>query len=155
MIDNHNYEMALSLAKSTPADLKAAYEYLILASSNGDQRADYAIATWYLSGNEVVQRDEIRAFEILKSLERSNIAEACFDLAFSYDSGRGCRRNAGRAFSNYMKAGLLGDKEACQQIAQYYLEGVLVKYNKELFLTWKLRSEKSEQEISPAYRLRL
>ncbi|MCI4590404.1 sel1 repeat family protein [Sphingobium sp. BYY-5] len=147
------YEKALALSRSEEPKLREAYELLTKACAEGDMRADYALASWHLYGNDVVERDERKGVSILKSLEKSNIAEALFDLAVSYDYGKSVRRNRKRAFSLYMKSALLGDKSACDQVSQFYAEGKFVPYDKGLAQAWEARAQQSEESISPPYRL--
>lgn len=155
MENQQAYLRALALCdEGDGADTKAAYELLQVAASQGDDRARYAIATWLIHGEDgVVEVDRSAGVTILKGLAKSNVAEALFDLAVSYDYGRGTRRNEQKAFSCYMRAALLGSNESCEQIAEFYREGTLVKHDKSLHLAWKKRSEQSEEQISPPYRL--
>lgn len=119
------YLRALALCdEGDGADTKAAYELLQVAASQGDDRARYAIATWLIHGEDgVVEVDRSAGVTILKGLAKSNIAEALFDLAVSYDYGRGTRRNEQKAFSCYMRAALLGSNESCEQIAEFIGKG--------------------------------
>jgi TPR repeat protein len=148
-----SYGEALALCRAENPNLRKAHELLFKSSDAGDLRATYALATWYLFGNEVVERDEKRGVDLLKSLEHSNIAEAIFDLAVSYDYGKSVRKSTKKAFSLYMRAALLGDKGACDQIAQFYLEGKFVPHDKALAHAWRARAEQPEKSISPPFRL--
>lgn len=147
------YREALAICRSERLETKRAYELLVAAVEAGNARAKYVLATWYLNGNEIVQKDQRYGVVLLKQIMDANIAEASFDLAVSYDYGWGVRRNTRLAFVHYMKAALLGDREACDQISQFYLEGNYVPHNAMLSKAWKLRSEQEEREISPPYRL--
>lgn len=149
------YLQALALCdEEETGSAEAAYELLRTAASQGDERAKYAIATWLLNGKEgIVEADQKAGVVVLKELVKSNIAEALFDLAVSYDYGWGIRRNEQKAFSYYMQSALLGCSESCEQIAEFYREGALVKHDRNLYLAWKKRSEQPEEDISPSYRL--
>jgi len=78
-----------------------------------------------------------------------------FDLAVAYDLGKVVEQDDAKAFSYYMRAALLGDKEACRQISQFYVEGKVVPFDEELGEAWLKRSQQDETEISPPYRVRL
>lgn len=148
------YLVALELADEANPNLAEAFESLREAASAGDIRAEYAIATWYLHGREgVVERDVLLAFEMLKGLEDSCIPEAIFDLAIFYDFGEFVERDEERAFSLYMQAALLGNKEACEQIAEFFREGSVVEHDEKLQRAWLRRAEQKEAEISPPYRV--
>jgi uncharacterized protein len=147
------YHEALAVARKDDHDSGTVYDLLLHAVEQGDTRAKYAIATWYLAGNACVPKDERRGVEILKELVNADIAEALFDLAYAYDLGRYVRKNARRAFSLYMRAALLGDQESCVQIAEFYREGRLVPHDMGLSRAWKRRSEERQEDISPPYRV--
>lgn len=152
-MNQDDYLRAMSMCEDE-ADPTAAYELLRAAASQGDYRAKYAIATWLLHGMDgVVEKDMKAGFALLKELADSNIAEALFDLAVSYDYGWGTRRNERSAFSCYMSAALLGSAESCEQIAEFYREGTIVKTDPRLYRAWKKRGKQPERDISPPYRL--
>ena len=152
-LESSVYEQALAMCEQEQPNTKGAYRLLVQASEEGDSRATYALATWYLFGNYAVPKDEHKAVHILKSLVDSNIAESLFDLAVSFDYGKGVRRNSKTAFSLYMRAAILGDSSSCDQISQFYSEGKVVPYDRKLSEAWKLRSLQSEIDISPPYRV--
>lgn len=151
--EKDEYKEALLLSRSDPPNFQDAYALLKVALEKGDDRAIYAIATWYLFGNEVLAKDESKGISILESLSDSFVAEAVFDLAICYDYGRLVEKDSNKAFSLYMKAALLGDTSSCDQISQFYAEGNLVEHNDDLSKAWKKRSEQEEKDISPSYRL--
>ncbi len=151
--DHDDYQSALLHSRSDPPNLRKAYELLSGASERGDCRAVYALATWYLFGNEVVEKDEIRGVSMLETLRNSFVAEAIFDLAVSYDHGKHVEQDDEKAFSLYMRAALLGDKQSCSQVSQFYAEGALVEHDEELANAWRKRSEQDERDVSPPYRL--
>ncbi|ALJ11564.1 tetratricopeptide repeat protein [Sphingopyxis macrogoltabida] len=152
-MDTEAYSKALAICRAPEADISEAYKLLSQASQEGDTRATYALSTWYLFGNEVVEKNEEYGVKLLKTLEKSNIAEAIFDLAVSYDYGKHVKKNNRKAMSLYMRAALLGDKASCEQVSQYYSEGKSVPYDKLLADAWKERAEQEENSISPSYRV--
>ncbi|WP_439568603.1 tetratricopeptide repeat protein [Sphingopyxis sp.] len=149
------YAKALDICRREKPDFLQAHDLLVEAKKMGDLRATYALATWYLNGNDFIERDEKKGVSLLKSLETSNIPEALFDLAVSYDYGKFVRKNQKKAFSLYMRAALLGDTASCDQLSQYYSEGKIVPYDMKLAEAWKLRSKQMQENISPPYRLKL
>ncbi|WP_414683523.1 tetratricopeptide repeat protein [Mucilaginibacter sp.] len=50
-------------------------------------------------------------------------AEACFDLAVSYEIGVGVKKNLPLAFKYYQKAALLGDKQSIYETGRCYVQG--------------------------------
>ena len=148
-----DYEKALEIADGNGGHLNLALELLNNASEAGDERARYALASWYLNGTKVVNKDEEKGRKLLKSLQQSLIAEANYDLGVMYDLGSGCRRNSKKAFEFYMKAALLGDCQACSQIAEFFRTGEVVQRSQVLAESWQKRSNQAEDTISPPYRL--
>lgn len=147
------YETALELAGGEHPDLSQVYTLLNKAIEDGDDRAKYAIASWYLNGNELIEKNVKVGTNLLKDLQKSNIAEALFDLAVSYDHGWHVRRHEAKAFSLYMRAALLGHKESCKQVSEFYREGKLVNFDRRLSAAWQQRSQEDEKLIAPPYRL--
>ncbi|GGE98106.1 hypothetical protein GCM10011404_34060 [Sphingomonas prati] len=146
------YVAALALCDQAEPDLVQAHLLLKRAAEHGDDRAKYALATWYLHGNDAVEKNERLGVSMLKKLANSNVAEAVFDLAIAYDYGRQVRRNEKKAFSFYMRAALLGDRESCSQLAQFFKEGKIVDANPVVASAWERRAQEEERDISPPYR---
>jgi hypothetical protein len=148
------YAVALSIADEPEPNLTKVHSLLRSAHSKGDKRAKYAIATWLLHGVEGIVHQDVRTgIQMLRELQYDNIPEALFDLAVSYDLGKGVKKNEKKAFSLYMRSALLGSSDASFQISEFYREGRLVSRDVPLARAWKVRSERNEQEISPPYRL--
>jgi TPR repeat protein len=97
--------------------------------------------------------DTSKAFSLLSSLENSFIAEALFDLAYCYDTGEGVPDDEEKAFCLYMNSALLGDKESCEQVSEFFLEGKLVPQSDSVAEAWHKRAELSDQERSPPHRV--
>lgn len=151
-IDSKFYASALEESQSENCDESKVLEFIMAASAEGDDRATYSLSTCYYFGVWGVEIDAKRAHNLALTLEQSNIAEAIFNLAVDFDLGKNTKRNPKRAFSLYLKAALLGDKEACKQVSQFFESGELVQKDKIIALEWKKRSECDEKEISPPYR---
>lgn len=148
------YAAARALLHKEPDRLADALALLHQAIAAGDARARYALASWHLAGNAVVERDEVKGVDLLKTLRTSHIAEALFDLALAYDGGKGgVRRNEKAAFALYYQAALLGDTESCAQMAQFYAGGWVVPRNRALAKAWKERAAQDETSISPPHRV--
>lgn len=107
------------------------------ASADGDIRATYALATWLLSGTKP---ERVSAFKKLRTLAHSDVKEALFDLGVCYHTGNGTRKNLGLAFKYYMFAALLGDAEACEEVANFFYYGVVVLADKEISRAWQSRA---------------
>ena len=67
------------------------------ASAAGDDRATYALATWYLHGKNV-EKDIDRALNLLRLAADAGNADAMYDLAYSYEIGNGVPKDDRTAF---------------------------------------------------------
>jgi uncharacterized protein len=152
MKNSVHYEMALKEADLSTFDGAYVLELLDRAAAEGDDRAIYARAQCFRYGTFGSKVDPKVAYGLNCTLEKSNIAEAVFNLAYDYDIGNFVRKNLKRAFSLYMTAALLGDTESCAQISQFYRLGYVVSQNRSLAKAWKERSKCDEKLISPPYR---
>lgn len=152
--DEDLYILALEYMDKPNSDVKRVHGLLVEAADKGDDRAKYAIATWYLNGmKDIVACDKEKALSILENLEESNIPEALFDLAVFYDNGILVEEDEYRAFSLYFRAALLGSQRCCDQISQFYRAGSIVDPDDKLAAAWAARGSVSERFISPPYRV--
>ncbi|TAA21586.1 tetratricopeptide repeat protein [Pseudoxanthomonas winnipegensis] len=117
------YERAEREMSQAKPSLEKAYSYLIEAQSNFDPRADYALATWYLHGR-FVRRNVRKSIRLLKSACDGKVPEACFDIAVLYETGVGVKKNPRRAAIYYLKAALLGEKSAANEVARCLYYGI-------------------------------
>lgn len=103
---------------------KKAFEYFILASSQGDERAAYQLAMCYIYGSGTA-RNHIEGIRILKKLaEESSHTEALFKIGRFYKEGKaGLEHNDKKAFEYYLKAAKLGHAEAQNSVAVFYERG--------------------------------
>lgn len=148
------YMIALEAARND-GNMSLVHQLLVQASELGDPRAKYALATWLLFGNDIVERNEIAGVVQLNKLKDSNISEVLFDIAVSYDLGKSVRKNRKLAAFYYMEAALLGDRESCRQVAEFFREGRFFPKSERLYRAWMQRSECEAKDISPPYRLSL
>lgn len=147
------YEEALALADLDCSDGETILGLLRNAHEEGDPRGTYAIASCYVDGKYGSEVDEKIAHRLFKSISKYDLPEAIFALAYSYDVGDVCRRNRKSAFSLYMRAALLGHREACWQVSEFYREGLTVEHDGRLAKAWRRRAKCEEEDISPPYRI--
>jgi TPR repeat protein len=126
------YLRALKKAELKEPDYLAVYKDLVTAlEKEGDPRAAYAIATWYLSGLHV-KKDCKKAVELLTIAANFDIPDACFDLAICFEKGNGVIKNLEKSFYYYMKGALAGDPQSHYETGRCYYHGIGVKKNKDL-----------------------
>jgi TPR repeat protein len=99
-----------------------AYALLEEATKNGDQRATYAIGTWYLHGF-FLKRDVRRGVALIAEAADQQVADAAFDLAVCYELGTGRRANINKALCYYMRSFLLGYPPSCARIRAHFVLG--------------------------------
>ena len=135
------YEIALQSAKKSKTRTRKVYDLLVLADKEGDGRATYALATWYLFGTKFTPKDLVYGTELLKRAEREGVADAVHDLAVSYEKGVVVGKSAAKAFVLYVKAALLGDKQSFYEVGRMYYHGIGVRQNRELAEIWLDKAE--------------
>lgn len=111
----------------------AGYRRLVeRAAQAGDDRARYAMATWYLHGAPElgVKKNHRVARTWLEAAARSS-ALAMHDLAFAHETGRlGLRRDARAAYRLYRKSMRYGSVSAHHEVARCLFHGIGVKANR-------------------------
>ena len=147
--------MALAVADTTPDAGDTILNCLDRAVEAGDQRAKFARACCFVDGKYGSLIENKAANALFLQLEDSDIAEALFAAAYCYDVGDGVIENKLRAFSLYLKAAILGHKDANWQVSEFFREDVTVPHEEGLVEFFKARSELEERLISPPQRLQL
>jgi TPR repeat protein len=129
------YNKATKLALQDEYNPKEVIELLITAIEkyrNG--KAAYALATWYLFGKHV-KKNFTRGFELLQmSIDWDPSKEAYFNIAYSYEAGKGVDKDLKKAFQYYLLAALYGDKQAKREVGRCLYYGIGIAKNKELGL---------------------
>jgi TPR repeat protein len=120
-------------------DESKSRELLERASALGDPRASYALATWDLA--EATIEGDQNAFRRLRHLTDARITEALFDLAVCYHAGKGTRKNLRLAFRYYTMAAVLGDADACEEVANFFYYGVVVHRDRRISDAWQQRAD--------------
>ncbi|TXH77729.1 MAG: sel1 repeat family protein [Lysobacteraceae bacterium] len=122
------YQKALSIArKNGPSE--DAYNHLKTAISEGDHRASYALATWYLHGAHV-KKDHKKAVALLKKAANHDLADAAFDLAVCYEKGEGVKKDLAQAAAMYLRALRCGDSSAAKELYRMFYWGIGVAKNR-------------------------
>lgn len=136
------YAKALRLAGRKSPDFQQALQFLKLAVSHGDSRAEYALATWYLHGR-AVEKAPHRAIPLLKRAARSGHREAQFDLAVSFERGNGVEKDARKAYLLYLQSALTGDVDAGFEVGRCLFHGLGVERDRAAGRLWlKARPER-------------
>lgn len=122
---SRHYSRALSIMR-TSGDASRALPLLRKAMDEGDYRAHYAVATWYLHGRHV-ERNFTKAARLLKQAARHEVPEAAFDLALCYELGCGVPADMDRAAAMYLRALRLGDRQAAHALERLFHHGIGVQ----------------------------
>lgn len=127
------YERALLLAKSGDNSTKLGpiAKLLQAAHERGDRRATYAIGTWYFHGR-LFDQDERKGFLMMLEAADDFVADACFDVAISYEIGRGVRKNLKKAAVYYLRAMMLGEKQSISEVGRLLYWGIGVAKDRAL-----------------------
>jgi TPR repeat protein len=135
------YDVALKLARRTKNPPRKVYDLLLAADKEGDARATYALATWFLFGNRYCKKDYHQAVRLLKQAAKANIREAAYDLAICFEKGRGARKSFKGAFRCYVQAALLGDVQSHFEVGRMCFHGIGTAKDRDLAEVWLARAE--------------
>jgi TPR repeat protein len=136
-----SYNRALKLAQSGKFDSKRVARLLERVCAEGDLRAAYALATWYLFGHAGYLRDLKMAVKLLRMAAEGHVPAAHFDLAVCYETGRGTRKNEAIAYRHYLAAALYGDNEAFREVGRCLYHGIGVARDRKAAAVWLDRAE--------------
>jgi uncharacterized protein len=119
------YDAALDEMYSGAPDVGKALALLKEAHAAGDNRATYALATWYIHGKApVVKRDLGNAVALLKEAARAGNPDALFDLGVAYESGETGEPDVVEAFRSYVGAALRGHLQSLYEVGRCYEHGI-------------------------------
>ncbi|MDZ4381724.1 MAG: hypothetical protein U0942_10325 [Parvibaculum sp.] len=135
------YERALKNAKRSKRPSRRTYELLRVVADNGDPRAIYAIATWYLHGHEFTGTNFKKAAQMLRKAADAGIAEAAYDLAVSCEKGLGVKKSEKTAFRLYVRAALLGDAQSHYEVGRMYFWGLGTQRDRKIARDWFQKAE--------------
>lgn len=142
------YELAVKAANRKPPDLIQADALLEEAHAQGDRRATYALATWSLFGNAVCPKDQRRAIRLLKLAAEADVAAAHFDLAVSYETGQGIKKNEKTAYRHFLAAALNGDNDSFAEVGRCLYHGIGVARDRKTAEVWLRRADSLRINIS-------
>lgn len=123
------------LLKEIP-DIKLGTKLMEQSYNLGYPKACYALATWYLHGAFGYNLDYKKAVILLKTAAKNGINEAFYNLAVSYETGRGVRKNESKAFQYYLNSSLNGDADSILAIGRCYYYGIGIETNKAVAKIW-------------------
>lgn len=135
------YELALKAASRARPNLLQASTLLEEAHDQGDRRATYAMATWYLFGNEAHPKNLRKAVQLLKLAAKADIASAHFDLAVSYETGQGIKKNEQAAYRHFLAAALNGDNDSLTEVGRCLYYGIGIARDRKAAEVWFRRAE--------------
>lgn len=139
-----SYELALQAASAENPDLEKASALLEAAHDQGDRRATYAIATWHLFGNRIYKKNLPKAINLLKLAAKADIAFAHFDLAVSYETGCGVKKDKKAAYRHFLAAALNGDNNSIYEVGRCLYYGIGVSRDRKAAKIW-FRKYRNEQ----------
>ena len=129
------------VSKKTP-DVEKVLGLLNRSLATGDSQAAYALGTWYLHGYEThVKKDIRKAIQLLRQAANGNVPDAVYDMAVSYETGVGVKKNPKLAMEYYLRAALLGEKQSFFEVGRCYYHGIGIEQNKRLAKIWYDRAE--------------
>lgn len=132
-----SYAKALAIMDGSNPDVNVAKALLEEAMDQGDERAMYALATWYHFGKDgVVAIDHKKAARLVKVAAQRGLPEAQFDYAVSLETGLGVKQNEAQALTHYLRAALNGHVSACESVGRMYYHGIGVAKDRRVADVW-------------------
>lgn len=128
--ERSTYRQAFELAVKE-GNNERVVQLLRKSHREGDRRATYALATWYIHG-VVLKADRAKAFRLLKMSAAAGIADASFDLARSYEVGYGTRKSPVKALECYIDSASKHDVDAALQVVRCVFWGIGAQRSKKL-----------------------
>ncbi|MDE2481072.1 MAG: sel1 repeat family protein [bacterium] len=134
---SQTYAKALRNAQGDQPDWEAVLRLLDRAIDEGSAEAMYAKATWYLAGKDPhISKNIAKAMVLLRKAASGGVASAMFDLAVSYETGVGVKKNEKKAFEFYLRAALNMDEDAVGEVGRCYYHGIGVTRDRRIGKIW-------------------
>lgn len=105
-----------------------------------------SIGTWYAKG-DILPQDYKMAVKFFRIAAKYNNANAQYNLALSYDLGRGVRQNNNEAFKWYLKAAIKGQAQAQGNLGYCYEHGEGVEQNDSLAVEWIVKQPNKKTKL--------
>lgn len=125
------FRRAFQLTSQDESNYPLAARLLEQAHKEGDRRATYALATWYIHGRHF-SIEARKAFRLLKQSGEAGISEALFDLGNSYEVGFGTKKSPAKALECYIEAAARGDRQAAVEVCRCVFWGIGTQRNRKL-----------------------
>lgn len=125
MISTKQYRQALRESKSarSQSEIRAVADLLEDAHRSGDPKAAYALGTWYFHG-KFFKEDRKKGFLLMLEAADNFVPDACFDVAVSYETGAGIRKNIKKAVIYYFRAMMLGETQSITEVGRLFYWGI-------------------------------
>jgi uncharacterized protein len=134
---SRDYDHALELMNTSNPDVRKSFALLQAAHAEGDPRATYALATWYLHGQApVAERDTAKARCLLEAAAAARVPDALYDLGVYYERGEDGAADPSRAFRNYLQAALRGDRQSVYEVGRCYHYGIGTTADEDTAVIW-------------------
>jgi uncharacterized protein len=131
----NDYDIALAEMRNEHPNIELVLALLQKSADNGDNRSQYALATWYLFGTNVEKNFYKAVYYLKKSAARGN-SDAMFDLAVCFDKGAGIATNRKKAYCLFLKSALRGDVTATHEVGRRLFYGIGVEKDKTSARVW-------------------
>ncbi|MBU1357723.1 MAG: sel1 repeat family protein [Gammaproteobacteria bacterium] len=92
-------------------------------------------------GNAVRPKDLRRAVQLLKLAAKADVSAAHFDLAVSYETGQGVKKNEKAAYRHFTAAALNGDNDSFAEVGRCLYHGIGVARDRKTAEVWLRRAE--------------
>ena len=137
----HALKAAYEEMEKEDPDCRMVETLLREEAKEGNPIAKYGLGTWYLHGAHHFEKDVAKGKKLIEEAAEERVPEACFDLAYGFESGEGGEQNLRMAFKYYLLGALYGDSDSFVEVGRCYFHGIGVDKNEELADCWWERAE--------------
>lgn len=133
-----SYYKALRLASQDSYSSKNVIQLLEMSILQGNRKASYALASWYLNGFNV-RKNYKKAFNLLQKAVQGGpekgfdmYKDALLDVAVCYELGNGTDKDPQKAFYYYLLAAKNGDLQALKELSRCFFYGIGVAKDRKI-----------------------
>lgn len=135
------------LLRKSESEKRLLLKAYMSAAESGDPASVYALGSWYFWGVEpVVIKNRKRAFPLLRQAALAGVVDAAFAVGVCYRNGYGCRKNDKNALNWYLRAALLGSREAMGELSKIHYRGDIVPKD---IIVAKIWMDAANQAVKP------
>jgi uncharacterized protein len=111
----------------TEIELRAMLDLFTRGVEVDNPNAQFELGTWLIWGvKPVLKANPRKGLALLKKAALAGVAEAALSVAICVRNGAGCKSDPQSALAWFLRAALLGSRDAMGELAKIYFNGLVV-----------------------------